>query len=248
MEAIIAMESKKYLQDRGLLFWMIILPILFTVIFISVFTSGVSDDVKTEVITSIIPGYAVMFVFFVMINMAETLLNDKNSGMIARIASTPLSPYKYLLGKWFPNLFVVLIQIVILFAFGKLVYDISFGQPFALLLISIVLAVTVTGLGLALALLVNSNNMAVALTQVIALGGAVLGGLWMPIDMMPSFIQNFANFLPQFWAHQAYQSALVGELEMIELAKSISILLAFGLAGFFLALIRYPHFLKKARG
>ncbi|WP_010093984.1 hypothetical protein [Ornithinibacillus scapharcae] len=63
MGAIINLEVKKYLQDRGLLFWMIILPIIFTVIFISVFTSGATGETKEQVILSIIPGYTVMFVF-----------------------------------------------------------------------------------------------------------------------------------------------------------------------------------------
>lgn len=248
MGAIIRLEAKKYLQDRGLIFWMVILPIIFTVIFISVFTSGVSSEAKGQVILSIIPGYTVMFVFFIMINMVETFLKDKNNGMTARIASTPLLPFSYLVGKWVPNIVVVIVQIAILFTFGKLVYGVTLEQPLALAIISLVLAITVTGIGLALALLVNTNNMGIAFTQVIALGGAVLSGLWVPIDMMPSFIQDIANFLPQFWSHQAYQDAMSGAMGNIQLLKVSLILLSYGVVGFLIAIFRYPHFLRKARG
>lgn len=248
MVAIIGLEVKKYLQDRGLLFWMIILPIIFTVIFISVFTSGTTPETKEQVILSIIPGYTVMFVFFIMINMVETFLKDKNGGMTARIASTPLSPFSYLIGKWVPNIVVVLIQILILFTFGKLVYGVTLEQPLVIIIISFVLTITVTGIGLALALLVSTNNMGIAMTQIIALGGAVLSGLWVPIDMMPSFIQDIANFLPQFWAHQAYQDAMSGAIESLQLVKVSLILLSYGLIGFLIAIYRYPRFLKKARG
>ncbi len=64
MGAVFILEMKKNLQDRGLLFWMVVLPIIFTVLFITVFTSGAEKIAKQEIITSIIPGYTVMFVFF----------------------------------------------------------------------------------------------------------------------------------------------------------------------------------------
>jgi ABC-2 type transport system permease protein len=248
MNAIFSLEIKKYLQDKGLLFWMIVLPIAFTVIFISVFTSGVDAETREQVISSIIPGYTVMCVFFIMINMVETILRDKNHGMTARIASTPLSPYKYLVGKWIPNILVVIIQIGVLFSFGKLVYGASLKQPFEIFILTLLIAFTVTGMGLALALLVNTNNMGIAITQIIAMGGAVLSGLWVPIDMMPDFIQNIAKFLPQYWAHQGYQGAMAGVLENTLLLQVSLVLLGYGLIGFLIAIIRYPNFLKRARG
>lgn len=95
MKAVISFEWKKNLQDRGLMFWMLLLPIIFTVLFISVFTSGTEGEAKEQVILSVVPGYTVMFVFFIMISMTESFLKDKKVGMISRVASTPLSPYQF---------------------------------------------------------------------------------------------------------------------------------------------------------
>lgn len=248
MKAMFTLEMQKNLQDRGLLFGMLILPIIFTVLFIAVFTSGIDASSKQQVITSIVPGYTVMFVFFIMITMVSTFIKDRDLGMTARIASTPLSPYLYLIGKWLPYIFIVLIQIVTLLLFGKLVYDVPLGQPLFLLALSIILAFTATGIGLAMALLVKTDNMGIAMTQVIALGGALLSGLWIPIDMMPGFMQSLAHFLPQYWAHQAFQDAMNGTLVYIGFLQASFILFGFGAAGFVIALLRYPHFLKQARG
>lgn len=248
MGALIFIEMKKYLQDRGLLFWMLILPIIFTVLFIAVLTSGTEAAIREQIILSIVPGYTVMFVFFIMINMVETVLKDRNLGMTARIASTPLSSYLYLLGKWIPNMFIVFIQIFILLLFGKLVYNIPLDQPFHLLLLSVLLTFTVTGIGLALALLVKTLNMGIAITQVIALGGGLLGGQMMPLDTMPAFMQTISKFLPQSWAHQAFQDAMAGTLPYAELFQVMLILFGFGFAGFIIAFFSYPSFLKHARG
>src|SRR5690625_5020182 len=130
MGAMFVLEMRKSLQDRGLLFWMIILPVIFTVLFIAIFTSGVNGTDKQQIITSIVPGYVVMFVFFIMISMVTSFLKDQDIGMTARIASSPLSPNIYLLGKWIPYMLIVWVQIFILFLFGKLVYQIPLEQPF----------------------------------------------------------------------------------------------------------------------
>src|SRR5699024_6094648 len=96
MNAIMQIEIRKNIQDKGLLFWMIILPIVFTVLFISFFTTDTEANMKEQIILSIVPGYVVMFVFFIMISMVNTFIKDRNDGMIARLASTPISPIYYL--------------------------------------------------------------------------------------------------------------------------------------------------------
>ncbi|TFJ91851.1 ABC transporter permease [Lentibacillus salicampi] len=248
MNAITKLEMKKNLQDRGLIFWTLILPIVFTVLFIAVFTSGTGETESRQVVLSIVPGYTIMFVFFIMISMTESFIKDGNTGMVARVASTPSQPYLFLLGKWLPYMYIVMMQIVILLLFGKVVYDIPLEQPVYLLILSVFLTFMVTGLGLALAVAVKTNNMGIALTQVIALGGAVLGGLWMPVDMMPDILQTISALLPQYWAHQAFQDAMAGTIGYADLLQTSLILLGFGLAGFILALLCYPNFLKRAKG
>ena len=248
MKAMMILELKKNIQDRGLLFWMFILPIVFTVLGISVFASGGDASNQQQVIVSIVPGYAVMFVFFIMISMVSTFLKDRDLGMSARIASTALSPKYYLLGKWIPYMLIVWVQILILLFFGKLVYHIPVEQPFLLFFLSLALAFTATGLGLALALMVKTENMGIAVKQMIGLGGAMLGGLWMPLELLPDFIQTIARILPQYWAHQAFQDALNGTLMMKGFLQGLFMIFVFGCTGFVIAIIRYPYFLKQARG
>lgn len=247
MSALIRLEIRKNLKDAGLWFWTFVLPIIFTVLFISILTTDAEDVEKSAMILSIVPGYIVMFMFFIIITMVDTFMKDLNIGMTARLASTPLSSASYLVGKWVPYMIIVFIQLVVLFVFGKIVYDVPIHQPFILLLVSIFLTFTVTGIGLAVALLVKTFNMGLVITQLLALGGAVLSGLWVPIEFMPSVIQTMSQFLPQYWAHQGMQKAMDGTLMTGEFIQILSVLLAFGLIGFIIALIRYPQFLKRAK-
>jgi len=248
MFAMLLLELKKNLQDKGLLFWMILLPIIFTVLFIAVFTSGVDEATKQTITTSIVPGYTVMFVFFIIISMVSSFLKDRDLGMVARLASTPLTSHSYLLGKWIPYMIIVWIQIAILLIFGKIVYHVPLEQPILILILSVILAFTTTGIGLFCALIVQTENMGIAITQIIALGGAFLGGLWVPLEMMPSFLQGIAKTLPQYWGHLGFREAMTGTLEMQEFFQVVFILFAFGCGSFILSVVLYPKFLQKARG
>ncbi|MDP4164791.1 MAG: ABC transporter permease, partial [Bacillota bacterium] len=74
-----------------------------------------------NMVTQVVPGYTVMFVFFIMITMIRNFLKDKESGMLSRLRSTPMKPFQYLMGMWVPNILVVWTQSAVLLIFGKLV-------------------------------------------------------------------------------------------------------------------------------
>src|SRR5699024_6450534 len=144
MTAIFKMGIIKSSKNKELYFWTFILPIIFIVLFISIFTSGTMADNKEEVINKIVPGYTVMFVFFIMISMCYSFLEDGDKGMVARLASTPLSPYAYLMGKWGVYIAIVLIQISGLMLLGNIVYKVPLSHSIYLLTTAIILSLPFT--------------------------------------------------------------------------------------------------------
>lgn len=246
MWAIAKMELKKNIQDKGIWFWTFILPIVFIVGFVAIF-SGDAGTNFTDLVTQIVPGYTVMFTFFIMISIVIAFVKDRERGMVARIASTPLPVKNYFIGKWIPFMVIVLLQITVLFAFGVLVYDLPLGDPLALIVLSLVLAFISTGWGMAMAVLVKTENMGIALTQVIALGGAMLGGLWVPVEIMPEIVQSISKFLPQYWALQGYKEIILFGGDLTDIIPSLLFLLLGGIVGIGVALLAYPRFLRQSR-
>ncbi len=247
MKSIFTLEMRKNVQDKGLVFWTFILPVIFTVLFISIFTATVEEQMKAEVIASIVPGYTVMFVFFIIISMGTSFINDRDTGWIARLASTPLPPLKYLIGKWLTFSLIVLIQIIVLQTFGKVVYTIPIEQPIFLVILAIALTLCTTGIGLAISVIIRTNNMGIAVTQIIALVGALIGGLWIPFDMMPAFLQKIGTVTPQYWAHDGFKQAMTGTLSFNDLFRSLGVLLGYGILGLVVSFVSYPAFLQRAK-
>lgn len=201
---------------------------------------------QVNAISQYVPGYTVMFVFFIMITMVRRFFKERESGMVARMQSTPLHSIVYLIGMWIPALLSVVIQCTVLLAFGHFVYDLDLGNLFAISTIVICLAICGTGLGLAMAVCVTGENQGLALTQVFSLGGAVLAGLWFPFEMLPSFARAIGYFTPQYWAQTGLQDVMVRGANVGGVWKGLLVLIGYGVLGILIALVRFKHFIKTA--
>ncbi|MDK8181352.1 ABC transporter permease [Paenibacillus sp. UMB4589-SE434] len=202
---------------------------------------------KANPVTQIVPGYTVMFVFFIMITMIHNFLRDRDSGMVSRLKGTPLKPHQYLIGMWLPNMMVVLIQSTVLLTFGFIVYGLHLGDLLAVAAVVISLSICATGIGLMLSMLVNSVNTGVAIVQIIAMGGAIVGGLWFPYDFLPKAVQWIGLFTPQYWAQRGMQDVMIRGVHLDGVWITILILLAFGLAGLAVATASFNRFAAKAK-
>ncbi|WP_442604082.1 ABC transporter permease [Paenibacillus sp. KN14-4R] len=204
------------------------------------------DVKKVDIISQVVPGYTVMFVFFILITMVRRLIKDKESGMLSRLRSTTMKPVQYLIGMWVPNMLVVIVQCAVLLLFGKFVYGMNIGNPIAMALIVLCLSFCATGIGLALSMIAKSENQGMGFTQIITMGGAILGGLWFPIDFMPSFAQIIGKFTPQYWAQQAFQDVIIRGSNMGGVWVNLVILVGIGILGLLIATARFKKFVTSA--
>lgn len=203
------------------------------------------NSLQGDAVTQYVPGFVVMFVFFIIITMVRNFFKDQDSGMLARLRSTPMKPYHYLIGMWVPNILAVIVQCIVLLGFGKIVYDVRLGDPLALSLIVLGLAVCATGIGLAICMFVKSENQGTAYTQIITMGGAVVAGLWFPFEIMPDFAQAVGKFTPQYWAQTGFQNVMIRSMNTVDIWRTIAVLLAYGAAGLLVASLRYKKYLKN---
>jgi len=201
---------------------------------------------QVSALTQYIPGYTVMFVFFIIITMVRNFIKDRESGMVARLRSTPMKPVTYLIGMWVPNIIVVLVQCTVLLGFGKLVYDVELGDIASIAAVVLCLAICATGIGLMLTMLVKSENQGLGFTQILTMGGAVLGGLWFPYDFMPDFMQIIGKITPQYWAQHSFQDIMVRGAQLSDILPTIAVLIGYGLLGLAIASLRFKKFIQTA--
>ncbi|HET7577964.1 MAG TPA: ABC transporter permease [Bacillales bacterium] len=206
---------------------------------------GKRNDAIT-MIQQVVPGYTVMFVFFIILTIMRSFLGEKESGMLSRLRSTPMRPASYLIGMWIPSLIAVLIQCTILLSFGHFVYGMNLGDLTAVSAIVLCLAICGTGIGVGLSLFFRGENQGRGVTMLITMGGAVLGGLWVPSQLMPHFAQVMGYFTPQYWAQHGLQDVMARGGNITDVWRTLAVLLAFGAAGLLAAWLRFKHFMRSA--
>ncbi|WP_344443891.1 ABC transporter permease [Kitasatospora nipponensis] len=187
-----------------------------------------------------VPGYTVMYVFFIVTIMASSILVERREGTFRRLLSAPMPRWQLLLGKVVPYLLVAMVQVGILLGFGKLVFGMDLGlHPLALLPVSLALAACAVALGLLLASIARSEAQVAGIGTSTVLVLAALGGCMVPGVFMPHFMQDIARYVPQGIALNAYQDVLVRGESLRAVLPGAGILLALAAGLFALALPRF---------
>ena len=163
----------------------------------------------TGVYDEIVPGYTVMFVFFLVNLMARSFLAERETGTLRRLRTTPVRPTSILIGKTLPFWVISVAQTATLFLAGRFLFGMDWGpRPWLILPVVVCCSAAATGLGLLIAAVVKSESQvsAYATSVVIVLAG--VSGCFMPRDWLPDIMQTASLATPHAWALIAYDQIL----------------------------------------
>lgn len=178
-----------------------------------------------------VPGYTIFGVFFIVLTLASSFIQEKNDGTFQRILTAPLSKTALLVGKLLPYYLVNLIQIALMFTIGVLFFSLELGNITALLMVSLALAAAANGLGLLVAAIGKTEAQINGLAVLLAIILSALGGMMVPTFVMPAFMQTLAQFTPHAWALAGYHDVIIRGLGIREVLGETAVL--FGFAGLF---------------
>ena len=184
-----------------------------------------------------VAGIAVMMLLFSLTAAGGTILDEERQGTLQRLRLTPSAGRSILTGK---ALFVVgvgLLQLVVLFAFGALVFGLPVHRsPLALLVLSTSLAAAATGVGLWFAVTCRSQKQLEGLSTLVILAMSALGGSWFPLMITPTWFQKLGHFTLNAWAMDGYHAILWYGKGLDGILVEVGVLLAIALVLTLLAL------------
>ncbi len=191
---------------------------------------------KNAIYDTLVPGFTVMFTFFLVNVMARSFIAERDIGTLRRLRMAPLTPVGLLIGKTLPFFVISLSQSVALFVFGKLLFDMSWGErPVLLLPIILCTSLAATSLGLLIATSVRTDSQVSSYSNLIVISCAGISGCFLPRDWMPELMKQLSMGTPHAWSLIAYGEALSNPLPtFVPVAQGCLGLLAFS-AVFFAA-------------
>jgi len=152
-----------------------------------------------------VPGILVMFIMMVALSSgALSLFIERQSGVLKRLAATPLTNTEIIVGKWLGKWFITILQLFYGMFMGWLLFKIHWGNHIiAIILILLLWAAFNAALAVLLGSFARSEGQVSAIATISSLLLAALGGCWWPIEVTPEWMQSLANFLPTGWIMDA---------------------------------------------
>lgn len=157
-------------------------------------------------------GFIVMNMLFLTTSTTNMLIKDKEKNLYTRYFTTPLSRSRYIIENLLSFLTVSIVQVILFFILMKYIFKFNLGdRPFEILVLFIIFAVFTVSLGLFISTHSNDLRQSGAISSLVNIPFAMLGGCFWPRDIMPSFLKKISEFIPTTWINVASNEVLYGE-------------------------------------
>ena len=183
------------------------------------------QDVKSPAATRIVGGWAMQFLLFALSAAATALFYERDQGIFHRILAGPVSRAQILWSKFLYGICIGMIQLFALFLAGRILYGIDVEHHLGmLLLVCAFAAAACTSFGMLVASVSPSPEAASGLATFLILLMCALGGAWIPVSMMPAFMQELSKLTIVFWAMEGFAQVLWADASFMELLPTLGIL------------------------
>jgi ABC-2 type transport system permease protein len=183
-----------------------------------------------------VPAWLIFGMFFVVIPIAGVLIQERNEGTLARLATQQVSSVAVLGGKLLAFIVLNWVQLAFMLMVGCWVVPLLGGDALSLAIdpgwfLLMVLATSMAAVGLALLIASWTRNF----EHAAAVGGGlnvVLGaiaGVMVPRVLMPPGMQTVSAGSPMGWALDGMQSVFLGTPTAGEILPRAGLLFAFAL-------------------
>lgn len=190
---------------------------------------GDEPSQKSAMQSHAISGIGVMMLLFGITAAGGTLLEERENGTLERLRLAPSAGGAVLLGKFLFSGTLGCVRLVLLFAYGGLVFSVPvLRAPLALVVLSLALVAAATGLGLVLAVHSRSRQQLEGLSTLLILGMSALGGSWFPLLVTPEWYRRLGHFTLNAWAMDGYQGLFWYGKDLAGIWLEIVVLLAIG--------------------
>jgi ABC-2 type transport system permease protein len=169
------------------------------------------EALKLNSVQHNVPAWTIFGMFFIVISMAGSIIKERDDGSYTRLLTMPGNYITILGGKISAYLIVCLLQCVLMLLAGYFLLPLM-GLPRlvigsatgALLLIAVCTGLAATGFGVFVGTVFRTHQQASTFGAVSVVILAALGGIWIPVFVMPENIRLFAELSPLYWSLSAF--------------------------------------------
>jgi len=163
-----------------------------------------------------VPAWLVFSMFFILIPISNTFIEEKNLGTINRIKSINISFLPIILGKIVPYYLINQIQVVLMILVGMYIVPLLGGDSLVIegnIPLIFIISSAISFAAISFAILIS--NISKSTEEATSIGGlsniilAALGGVMVPKVVMPLFMQDVTSYSPMAWGLESFLEVFV---------------------------------------
>jgi len=169
---------------------------------------GEDEDSGFNILAYVLPGFSVMGILFLAQSATRDILRDRESGLLRQLLTAPVSVNDYLGGKCLSVFAVTALGFAIFVLIG-IAAGINWGPAPAVGALMLASALASAGLLILIMSLVGSERQGDTLTTIVIIVSSMIGGAFMPVSQMPSFIKPISATSLVYWSTEGFTKLMI---------------------------------------
>ncbi|KWI59706.1 mannose-1-phosphate guanyltransferase [Burkholderia pseudomultivorans] len=160
---------------------------------------------------NVVPGLMGVILTMTMVMMTGlAITRERERGTMENLLATPVRPIEVMTGKIVPYVFIGLIQVSIILAAARFVFEVPFvGSLFAIYLAALLFIAANLTVGITLSSLAQNQLQAMQLAMFYFLPNILLSGFMFPFAGMPAWARFIGNLLPLTYFNRLVRGILL---------------------------------------
>ncbi|WP_033290491.1 ABC transporter permease [Amycolatopsis jejuensis] len=210
--AYLVAEIRRLLRSPRFLIFVVAFPVLMFLLQANVFTKA-SDPGHVQVVAAVMINMMAFGTFAAATTNGTRLAVERAGGWQRQLRLTPLSGMSYLGGKALAGMLAGLPALILVPLLAALTQGVHLGPEAWLRIVAGIWLGTIplVLLGLVLGQFGTPESMQ-PVSMIVMLGMGFLGGLWIPVESMPSWMHDVAQLMPTYWVIGLARPAVTSEM------------------------------------
>lgn len=149
-----------------------------------------------------------MLILFTSFSMVRLIMTDKVTGTVMRIFVAPVTTLKYLSQNLSAFCSLISLQVLLVIGTGILLYQWDIYLAVRLVICYIIFTITSVALSLAWYSLFRNKEISDAIFSIVVSFMALLGGIFIPITLIPEILRKIGMLLPTYWLSNGINQTL----------------------------------------
>lgn len=142
-------------------------------------------------------------------NVQGTISRFRTNGIFRKLATTPMTPFEWLLSRILWHLFISFLTLAVIMGFGVLIFGMNMSVNLPVVLMIVAGSAMFSALGMIVARFVKNEETASMAANAITFPMMFLSGTFFQLEMMPAYLQQVAAVLPLTYMSQGLRDAMV---------------------------------------